>query len=343
MTSAEIARELHAVRPVAPAPLRARVLADARREPVRAPSLLERVRRQRLLVLVPAAASLAVAAAVVIGVTRPGDAREAAPTTSTEALTAELAPGGTPADAVTAAPSPSTPSAKTGAVDDRAQRITAALTLRVADGEALSTATRDAIRITRSLDGYVVRSDVAAGDDGFASLSLRVPSANAQDAIARLSALGTIVAQRVQADDLQAGLDALQTELTRRRAALAAVQARLASEDLTSVERAVLQSRRTALVAEIATLRAQQTATRAEAAEATIDVELRTDSSAGVVPVPSRLDRTLTRALDVLAWEAVALLGLVIVLAPLALFGLALWGVRRTSERRSTERLLAAP
>lgn len=342
MTSADIARELRAARPAAPATLRAQVLADAAREPIPTPTWLGRARRRRLAVLVPVSAGLAVAAAVAIGVSRPDDAREAIPTSPSAELRSPnpLVPGAT-ADSTTALPGAPTAKAGTTLVEDRAQRITASLTLRVADGDALSAAVRDALRITRSLGGYVVRSDVVAGDDGTASLSVRVPSENAQDAIARLSALGTIVGQRVQADDLQGGLDAIAAELTRLGAALARVRAQLASEDLTPTERASLQARRDELVLGLRSLRAQRDATRAEAAEATIDLEVRTEQSAGIVPVPSRLDRTLTRALDVLAWEAVVVLGLLVVLAPLALGALALWGVRRVTGRRATDRLLA--
>jgi hypothetical protein len=355
MTSAEIASELRATRPTAPIALRTSVLDAARQTPLRSPSHFDRLRwrlPRGLIVLLPAAAAAAVAIAVAVGVTGTDSGREATQTTVTDRALTELAPEGTVADSAagsTAGTAP--PVAKVGGsagaipavpAPDRAQRVSASLVLRVDDGEALSAATRDALRITRSLDGYVVRSAVVSGDDGIASLSLRVPTANAQDAIARLSALGTIVGQQVVADDLQGQLDALASELVRLRTQLATVRARLDTDDLTTAERAALRARRDMLVATLAGTRQQHTATKAQAAEATIDLEIRTSRSSGVIPVSSRLDRTLGQALDVLAWEAVVLLGLVVVLAPIALLGALLWGARRTATRRANDRVLAS-
>jgi chromosome segregation ATPase len=212
----------------------------------------------------------------------------------------------------------------------------------VADGETLTRAAGDALRITRALGGYVVSSRVASGEDGTASLSVRVPAAAAQDAIEQLSALGTIVDQQVQVDDLQATLDALELQLRRTRTALASVRARLRSDELAPTERARLQARRDELQRALASLVAQQAETARQAAEATIQLELRTERSAGIVPVPTRLDRTIDRALDVLAWEAVTVLGLVIVLAPLALLVAIATAARRTARRREDARLLGA-
>jgi hypothetical protein len=67
-----------------------------------------------------------------------------------------------------------------------------------------------------------------------------------------------------------------------------------------------------------------------------------TPDSQGTVPVPSRLDRTLDEALNVLVWEGVVALAVAIVLAPFALVALAAWLGRRFYRRREDERLLAA-
>lgn len=337
MTTAEITRELRATRPVASPALRARVAETGAREPAVPEPLVRRLlSRRRTLALVPVAAAVAVAGAVAIGVSRPTPATE--PTTSV-AIGSSARESAAADEALSAQTSPS---AKGGADAGRAQRITAAITLRVSDGDALATAAGEALRITRALGGYVVTSNVVSGEDGSASLSLRVPAAAAQDAIQQLSALGTIVDQRVQVDDLQGSLDGVELQLRQTRAALATVRARLADDELSSEERARLQVRRDELVATLAALRAQRDATTREAAEATVQLELRTDRSAGAIPVPSRLDRTIDRALDVLAWEGVVLLSLAIVLAPLALLALAGWTLRRGARRREDERLLGA-
>ena len=142
-------------------------------------------------------------------------ARDAAPTTSTARRSPRrLAPGGAPADGRAAAPSRrSTPLRHDRRGDGpRAARHRDADASQVADTDALSTATQDALQITRSLGGYVVIVSVRRRHEttGPPSLTLRVPVGECvQDAIARLSALGTIVSQQVQIDDLQEALDAL--------------------------------------------------------------------------------------------------------------------------------------
>ena len=337
MTAADITRELRAARPLAPADLRSRVLADATRRPPAVPSLAERLGTwaRRPLVALPAVAALAVAVTVGIAVGRPAgdDDRVASPPVSTAT--------GSVGGAEAAQDLRAAPAAKAGASGDaRAQRIAAWLSLRVDDGDAVATASAEAIRIVRSLDGYVVRSDVTAGDDGGATLSLRVPSAAAQEAVARLSALGTIVGQRVVADDLQDGIDARGDEILRLRAQLATVRARLASEDLPAAERAALQARRDLLASRLAQARAERASLTADAAEATVDVEIRSASAGGGVPPPSRFDRTLGRALDLLAWEALVVLGLLVVLAPAAIVLTAAWAARRRLRRRGEEGLL---
>lgn len=373
--SSEITRELRAARPTASPALRTRVLTAAEREPVRAPSLFERFAgRRRLLLLVPAAASLAVAIAVVGALNDPlpreNDAAtrldaDVADGSSTGQVQRETATTPTPPLAYGGAVTNSSPpeastdetlaagaatalgsgpaTAKVSAADPgRAQRIGAFLSLRVKNGTALAKASQETISITRSLGGYVVRSDVNSGDTGLAVFSVRVPAAKAQEAIAQLSALGTIITQRVVADDLQGSLDTTAEQLTKLRARLAVIRAKLTDTELDEVERATLRARRDQVAAEIAVLQGQRKAVQAEAAEATIDVELRTSDASDVVPVPSRLSDTLNRALDILAWEAVVVLGLLIVTAPLVLFALLGWFARRVLRARATERMLTA-
>ena len=60
------------------------------------------------------------------------------------------------------------------------------------------------------------------------------------------------------------------------------------------------------------------------------------------MPVPSRLDRTLDEALNVLVWEGVVALAVLIVAAPFALLGAAVWLGNRFYRRREEDRLLAA-
>ncbi|HSF60711.1 MAG TPA: hypothetical protein VLA69_03380, partial [Gaiellaceae bacterium] len=93
---------------------------------------------------------------------------------------------------------------------------------------------------------------------------------------------------------------------------------------------------------ELRGIRSGISATNAEARMSTIQLAVVTPGAFGAVaPSPNRLDRTIDEALNVLAWEAVVALAVLIVLAPFALVGLAAWLGRRAYRRREDERLLA--
>ncbi len=342
MSVNEIVDELRATRPRASGALRLQVLtlATAAPPPERAPAHRLRGRR-RLALLVPAMAALAVTSAVVIGVTRSGpSSNELAATapqpaepssgTAREALTAPSA-----ADAGIAQ------KAAPGPVAGRAQRYSATLTLEVDDTDALSDATQRALATARDLGGYVVSVHYATGADGAASMTLSVPTARAGDAVTRLSALGTILAQDVQIDDLQGSLDALDKQIARVRAQIAALGAAI-EEAPTAAERARLTERRAQARARLTQLETAHASTATEARNATIQLELRTKQDSSIPAAGSRLDRALDRAVDVLAWEAVALLAALVVFAPLALVAAAVWTARRARRRREEERLLGA-
>jgi peptidoglycan hydrolase CwlO-like protein len=172
-------------------------------------------------------------------------------------------------------------------------------------------------------------------------MTLRVPSTNAADAVTRLSSLGTILGQSVQIDDLQESLDSLDRRQQQVRARIAALTAAIDRAE-TDAERARLEEQRAQARAELRELRASRAATAAEARNATVQLDLRTNEDAGATAPGSRLDRALDKALAVLAWEGVVLLAVAIALAPLALVATAVWATRRTRRRREEERLLAA-
>jgi uncharacterized protein DUF4349 len=349
MTSAELISELRAARPTAPDALRERVreLAAREPEPRRSPFAGFSLRRLSAVAL-PAAAALALATAGAIGLTRSGDApsiavnygetvtREAAPPTAPPASSAQdsalgkLGSGTAPAPAV-------------GPVPGRPQRFSAQLTLEVADADALSAATQRALQVTRSLGGYAVSVSYGSAEEtGTASLVLRVPTAKVQDAIARLSSLGTIVGEQVQIDDLGDQLQSLEQRERSLREQIARLTGRLASEDLTDEQRAVLQARRAAAQRQLAAVRQEQAGVQREASLATLSLALRTEQGAAVPAPQSRLDRTLDEALGVLAWEGIALLYAAIVVAPFALLAAAGIIGARYRRRREDERLLAA-
>ena len=228
-----------------------------------------------------------------------------------------------------------------GPTDGRAQRVSATLTVEVADSDDVSRAAQEALDLTRRLGGHVVTASVATGDSGSAALTVRVPVGKAQQAVVELSALGRITSQQVTIDDLQEELDRLERRERSLRAQLALVSARLASEDLDETTRALLETRRKNLRDELRGVRRSSAATGAEARMATIQLSVVTPDAADAVPAPSRLHPTLGAALDVLVWEGIFALALVIVAAPFAFLALAAWLGRRLYRRREEEQLLS--
>ncbi len=343
MTVNEIVDELRGSRPRAGQALRLQVLTLASAPRAAAPSLRDRLRDRRLLLAFPAAAGLAVVAAVAVGVTRPSPAPVASEAIASKATPERTA--GAPSGAATfAGPAQDAATAQAKApapTTGRAQRYSATLTLAVDDTDALSSATQQALAIARDLGGYVVSVQYATGDGGAAALTLRVPSGEAATAVTRLSDLGTIVAQNVQIDDLQESLDTLDRQLERLRAQVAALTAAIDRAE-TPAQKARLLERRAQAQAELQALRANRAATAEVARNATIQLELRTEESSTAPAPGSRLDRALDKALAVLAWEAVVVLAIAVATAPLALVAVAVWLTRRVRRRREEERLLAA-
>ena len=246
----------------------------------------------------------------------------------------QLKAGVPPAAADAATPAPTT---------GRAQRYSAQLTLAVKDVDGLSDATQKALQITRDLGGYVVSVSYATSDTGVSSLTLKVPTANVQDALVRLTGLGKIVSQQVQIDDLQGQVDDLTKRETALRGQIARLSARLAATDLDAETRATLEARRDAARAELARVRTTRAQVNGEARYATIQLTLQTSQSATVVPVPSRWDDALDRAAEILVAEATFVLYALVIVSPFALLALLVWLGHRGLRKRQEAELLSAP
>jgi hypothetical protein len=290
------------------------------------------------------AAALALASAGVLGLARSDATSETARDRTTEQQLAGVKGSGTavPESApgtqfgTTAQDSASTPA------DARAQRVSATVTVEVADPDAVASAAQDALDLTQALGGHVVTSSIVTGDEGNASITVRVPVGKVQEAIVQLSALGRIVAQQVSVQDLQADLDRMERRQSSLVEQIARITARLETATLDAETRAVLEARRRALRSELRQLRQGISSTSAEARMATIQLTVVTEDTLGAAPVPSRLDRTLDEALNVLVWEGVVALAILIVAAPFALVAAVAFIGHRLHRRREDERLLAA-
>ena len=208
MTSPDLIHELQASKPVAPDALRMRVREIA---PTQAVQLRRRLRfslPRPAFVLVPAAAALVVAvgAAGVIGLARSGGSGDVA-AQNAKAVQHGVAGGSTRTNPAVLGPATTTqeqaaspPQALgyTGAgaavapTQGRAQDVQATLTVKVADSDHVSKAAQDALDVTRSLGGHVVSASVATGDQAQATLTVRIPVARTEDAVARLATEGLL-------------------------------------------------------------------------------------------------------------------------------------------------------
>ena len=212
----DLLSQLREARPLAPAELREhvrRIAAEA------APAPRRRLTWRRALVIaVPVAAVVAGAAIVLQG----GGSRRTIAGTPPFPPRRPTQPPASPAPTTTIpAPSP-----------NRVQRISMSLQLRVRNTQAVSDATKEAVSIARSLGGYPASLNVdAAGRTGYAHIVLRLPKEHVQQAVSRLSALGTIVGENVSIQDLQVQVDATARKIERLEQRLAYWQSQPQTEE----------------------------------------------------------------------------------------------------------------
>ena len=320
--SDRIVKELRASRPVTSAALRERVTAL---EPERAPRRSFH-RPSRRLVLSLAGAAL-LASLVAAGLTRsPGTKQlqghrssidrgsaSAGAQASPNALRGRLEKTPTWGAAIA-------PSAKPA----RLQRYQATLRLRVKNVESLSSATRRAMTLARSLGGYVgeVQYSTHAGKRGGARVVLRVPVGSVQAALTTLTGLGTILQQ-------QTGILDVTRRADRESRQIAKLEKQL---ETASPQQAP------AIRAHLRTLQAKHLRLLRSANLARIVLTLTTPQQAAAAP--SRLHRTLDDAGGVLLRELQLLLYALVVAGPLLLIGGAGLATARAARKRSDRRLL---
>ena len=318
MSQRDLVSELRAARIEAPREVRAHVRLIAAQDTTARPRRPLTWRRA-FLVLVPVAAAVAATAVFTrtshenraVPVQRGAVAHASAPSTT---LQKSLAAPAT-------APAPST---------TRVQRYGAYLGLRVATPNGVSTGVKEALRITKSLGGYA--SSVHASTSrhaGSADLTLKVPRSHVQEAIARLSAIGTITDEQVEVQDLQAGVNATERTIGRLQRRLADLRAQPQSDARTA--------QIASLVRQIERLQRAEASTIRTARYATVSLHLAT-----ALPVPGKAHHGPLHNLGVaFRWLGV---GAVYVLALGAPFAAALWLAwlaARTLRRRREDALLS--
>jgi uncharacterized coiled-coil protein SlyX len=333
MSQRDVVAEIRAAQPEIPFELRERVRLIAAAAP---PERQSRFTRRRVFaVLIPVAAAVAVAAVV----TRPAHhaavpqpfATDQAHTPGTVEGTARqskaVAVPGAANPAASAKLSPLSPSAT------RPQKYSASLTLRVPNATAVSNATKRAVAIVTGLGGYVVSAHVNAASAAASSdLVLKVPKTNVRQAVARLSSLGTITAEQVDIQDLQAGIATSDRTMQRLQRQLAALRAQPSTP---AIARQI-----TALTTRIERLQRAEAATLRAARYATVSLHLATPAPA----VPKHHGHGPLHGLGVaFRWIGIgAVYALALGVPTLVLLALG-WLAVRTIRRRRETALLSRP
>jgi len=319
----EIQALLRAHAPHATDALRGRVLAlePARR---RQPS------RRLALALASAVVGAAVAAALVHGLA--GSSPKPLTLRSQPAIA--LAPAVPHAQALT----PSVGSAA------RLQQDAASLQVRVSDVSRLSAATSEATTIVTSLGGYaqsvVYRTPASGG--GAAYLELRVPVQNVRIAVAKLSALGTLVSQRLSTKDLQHDFEVESAQIAQLRREAAALEQALRDRSLPDAQRVLLQIRLADAKLALSQRLHARAGTVSSGTTARVSLVLTTQKTAVAPPHRrGRLGRMLHSALGFLGLEGTIALYVLIVISPLALAAALVALLLRARRRREEDRLLA--
>jgi hypothetical protein len=341
----KLVHDLRALQTVAPRELRERVrgLGEADQRRGAGQTWRRMPSRRSLLVLAPACALTLVAAAVVHGVLSSSASRETAVTQRTATANPAAGSGAfEPAkvpDRQTLAPSIPSPNL------NRHQDFEAWLTVRVGDLDALSDRTNDAMRIARSLGGYVVslEQSTAPGQPGEADLVLRVPVAHAEQAVASLGGLGTVLDRHLSIRDLERAVQEQHRRIVRLKLLIVRIQEAL-QKSLPADVRLRLQLQLDQARADLSRATNANRATLREASLSRVSLTLTTQKP--VEPTKSggagRVERAVREAASFLAAAGTVVLFLLIILSPVvALAAAVLWAVR-AFRRREERRLLSA-
>jgi hypothetical protein len=219
----------------------------------------------------------------------------------------------------------------------RLQNYHASIRLRVDDADALSAKAQQAMRDARRMGGFVSSVDFATEDEGGnATLVLRVPVTRIQEAVARFSELGTILAQQVRIDDLQPQADRLAATISRLRKRIGALETKQRRVGLTPAEQFQLDSARQ----QLRTSTQRRAALVRQATYATVSLELTTEKSAEKEQ-PGAFRTFWDDASKILTTEVIWLLYALVVAGPFALLAILALLAERTRRRRANDALLA--
>jgi hypothetical protein len=348
----QLVQDLRALPTAAPEQLRQRVRALG--EPVQPPTLWDRLSaiswRRSMLVLAPVCVLGLVSAAVIHGVLNSGPQRETAATVP--AAEANQGRGGATDSGSSRTQAPvwggATDSTLTSPLPvptpGRYQDYEAWMRVRVQDIDALSERTNEAMRIVRSYGGYVasVEESSTAGQPGQADLVLRVPVARVEEALVRLTRLGTVVDRHMAIRDLEQVVQQQRARMLKLKVFIARATETLKGS-LPADVRIRLQLQLEEARRNLSRTTSANKATLQEASLSRISLTLTTQKAVGGATKggTGRIERAARDAASFLAAAGAIVLFLLIVLSPVIVLALAsIWGTR-AYRRREERRLLA--
>src|SRR6266545_4698713 len=334
----ELVRRLRALPTAAPDAVRERVRALG--EPAQQPQLWDRLRavpwRRSLLILAPVCVLGLVTAAVVHGVLNSGSNRrtEVAAGRSGQQGQALRDKSNRRALPSGVAPNP-----------NRYQDYEAWMRVRVKDLDSLTERTNEAMQVVRSYGGYVasVEQSTSAGQPGQADLVLRVPVAHVEDALMRLSGLGTVVERHLSIRDLEQVVQQQRQRILQLKIFIArateALKGSLPADVRLRLQLQLEEARRS-----LSRTTNANKATLREASMSRISLTFTTQKAVGATKTggTGRVERAARDAASFLAAAGAVLLFLLIVLSPLILLAIAGFFGTRAYRRREERRLLAS-
>lgn len=268
----------------------------------------------------------------------------AAGTVESDAVAGGSAKSATPGVAAPALVAPAAPTPSSDNARGFARKVERAvdLTLRVGGRELQDTAD-GVVRTTQALGGYVATSNVSAtGRGGHAEFTLRVPTAQLDVAIARLSKLGHVARLEQSSQDITGSFVSVASRLKDARAERRALLRALAKAT-TANQIAALRARIRMNRSEIARYNGQLDALRRRADLATVQLSIIASGKATVTPAKHHRWTPADAARDAVhVLEAVlgALLVALAVLLPAGVLAGLAWAAARTTRRRRREHAL---